>query len=149
MPPAALPDWLSHYQANQKWIECGNKKLNVKDKKLAIFKLATDHWKEKFHANINSEPAKIDSWPITDKNKCPCGTWIRRAEQERLFQAEWLARLNEVHDDLHETATKVLLHYQDGKLGQARKNLPLLDAHFDRMTKLIIEQSNDENFLAQ
>jgi len=137
MPASEIPIWLNQYQVNTLWIDAVNKDSSLKDNKINIFKLTTDQWMRHFTANVQSSPKDIAYWPIMDKTKCPCGTWIKRAQQEALFDKSWLERLNQAHDAFHNMAYKLLLSYEDDKISQARDGLTKLQQSFDKMSRVI------------
>ena len=137
MPAEKICDWLKRYQSNSEWIACGNRSLTLQESKIEIFKLTFSQWKQQFLSNIQSASDDAKSWPITDKSKCPCGTWIKRAKQEQLFEGSWLAILDQAHDSLHRIADELLFKYNDGDIYYAKKNLPSLQSSFEEVDSLI------------
>ena len=118
------------YQSNSQWIACGNKNLTLQEGKIEIFKLAFVQWKQQLVSNIKSSPDGAKSWPITDRTKCHCGTWINRAKQEQLFDDSWLETINQTHQSLHRIADDLMFKYNDGDIYRAKTNLPLLQSSF-------------------
>ncbi|NQY26595.1 MAG: EAL domain-containing protein [Piscirickettsiaceae bacterium] len=133
MPADSFPQWLKDYTPNQEWQHCGNKHRTTKENKVKLFGLITDHWKDSFINNIQSSPDNKQHWPITNNKHCPCGTWIKRAQQEQLFEPEKLKKLDEAHEALHLVAHTLLLQYQDGDVNAAREGLSELQSAFDNM----------------
>ncbi|PHS13290.1 MAG: hypothetical protein COA86_17440 [Kangiella sp.] len=137
MPAVKISEWLTEYQSNSQWIAYGNRNLTLQESKIEIFKLAFAQWKQQFLSNIQSSPDGAKSWPITDKTKCPCGTWIKRAKQEQLFDNSWLETINQAHDALHRIADDLIFKYNDGDIYYAKKNLPLLQSSFEETDRLV------------
>jgi len=133
MPANDFPQWLNNYIPNQEWLQCGNKHRSIKENKIKLFRLVTEHWKNTFINNIQSLPDRAEHWPILNGKHCPCGTWIKRARQEQLFEAEGLEQLDKAHDALHLIAQEFHLQYQDGDVNTAREGLLELQVAFDNM----------------
>jgi len=137
LPADDFPQWLEAYTPNKEWQLCGNKHRSIKESKVKLFRLITDHWKDTFINNIQSPPADVERWPIMNSKHCPCGTWIKRAKQEQLFEGEGLNKLDKTHEALHLVAQALHLQYQEGDVDAARKGLPELQAAFDDMSYVL------------
>ena len=137
MPADELTDWLKNYCLNQQWQQCGNTNRTKQENKVQLFKLITNHWKNRFKACIQSNPEDIRHWPIMNGKHCPCGIWIKRAKQEKLFESDCLNQLNNIHDSLHQIANALVCQYQDGNIETAREGLSELETVFDRMQKAL------------
>jgi len=133
MPIPQLYKWLKNYKPNQQWISCANTKRSKKERKVAIFKLTTSQWINHFVANINAMPEGIKSWPLMDKTKCPCGTWIRREQQGMLFDNAWLNQLDDAHESFHDIAKHIKEDYLKGDINLARESIEELEIAFDVM----------------
>ena len=137
MPADDYPQWLSSYRPNQEWQQCGNKHRSTKENKVKLFRLVTERWKDTFISNIQSSPGEVEHWPIMNGKRCPCGTWIVRAKQEQLFEAEGLENLDKAHEALHFVAVSLKVQYEDGNIDAAREGLPKLQAGFDDMNNAL------------
>lgn len=137
MPTVELIDWLKNYNLNQRWQQCGNEKRTIKENKIQLFKLITNHWKNRFIACIESNPESLRHWPIMNANHCPCGLWIKRAKQEMLLEPKRLKQLDEIHNKLHHIANALMCRYQNGDLEEAREGLSELETVFDCMQKTL------------
>jgi len=141
MPAETIEPWLKDYSPNQAWQQCSNNHLTTKEKKLKFFRLVSEHWKEEFISNIQSSPEKVESWPIMNSKRCPCGAWIKRSKQDPSFKAEDLKQFNQAHEALHRIAQAHYLQYRDGDVDVARESLSELQASFDKMI-VILEGMN-------
>jgi len=137
MPANEIVVWLSQYKPNQQWIVTANQPLTAKEIQLKLLTLAIHRWQRYFEKNILSMPTQIEYWPIMTKNKCQCGTWIKRAKQDSLFGDRWLTEFEQVHHEIHQIANDLLLKYQDDKQEEARSGLSQLRICFDKMDRLI------------
>jgi diguanylate cyclase (GGDEF)-like protein/PAS domain S-box-containing protein len=134
MPAGELANWLKNYKPNHEWQLCGNKQRSKKESERQLFRLTTEHWKNKFIQNILSTPDTPDDWPILDDKLCPCGSWLKRAKRAQLFEREGLKLIEQAHDKVHETANVLFIQYQEGQLDKARTGLKELQTAFDEMT---------------
>jgi|GEM_PF-1672996 len=138
MPNEALLDWLNSYSANQSWYQFGNEYRTEKESKVALFKLVTNHWKDKFIACVQANSVDIKHWPILNSKHCPCGIWLKRAKQEKLFPVEQLEQLDKAHDNLHQIANRIIFQYQEGEIELARADLKKLEAAFNCMQRHVL-----------
>ena len=137
MPADDFPQWLADYTPNQDWQHCGTKHRTDKENKIKLFRLVTEHWKDTFINNIQSSPDNIEHWPIMNDKRCPCGTWIKRARQEQLFEENSLKQLAQAHEALHLIAQVLQLQYQEGEVNTAREGLAELQTAFDNMNSIL------------
>ena len=137
MPAADYPQWLNDYSPNQQWQLSGNKHQTISENRIMLFKLITEHWQEQFIHNINASPDRVEHWPIVNTKHCPCGTWIKRARQDQLFETDSLLQFDSAHEALHLVGHSLLSHYQQGDVDNARQGLPALQAAFDKMLKAL------------
>ena len=125
--------WMNNYKDNEQWHYFGSKHRTNLENKVELFKLVTNRWKDKFIACVEANSVDIKHWPILNSKHCPCGIWLKRAKQEKLFAVEQLALLDKAHDNLHLIANRILFQYQNGDIELARKGLSELSAAFDVM----------------
>lgn len=137
MPADDFPQWLSNYKPNQKWQQYGNKHRSTTEKKIELFELITEQWRNNFVTNIQSPIESIEHWPIMDSKHCPCGTWIRRAKQEHLFEQVNLAQFEQAHENVHLKAHSLLLQYQGDDIDSARAGLSEFQMAFNDMNNFL------------
>ena len=137
MPASDFPQWLERYTPNKQWLDYGNKYRTAKLKRLTLFDLVAAHWKDRFIRNIQSTPADVEHWPIMYTGHCPCGTWVKLAREEQLFESEDIDRLSETHEAFHAIADSLLLQYQDGVIDTARKGVPELQTAYEKMNNVL------------
>jgi len=131
--------WINSYKANQAWMMAGKTSYSKSGARIALFRLITSRWGEKFTANILSDPENVESWPIMDGNHCPCGIWLKRDRSERLFKEEQLNQLDQAHISLHQLANTLLIKYQEGDLDSARAGLPELETIVYEMDSILAQ----------
>jgi diguanylate cyclase (GGDEF)-like protein/PAS domain S-box-containing protein len=133
MPAKEFLGWLNRFTPNQTWMDAGHILRSVKDSKLILHKLAVDRWQTCFEANINTTPGKVSFWPIMVSDKCHCGYWSRRAQNENLFDKQGLDKHDRAHEAMHVIANDLYQKYQHGKRDAAIKGLDKLREAFDVM----------------
>ncbi|HDY84230.1 hypothetical protein LCGC14_0844280 [marine sediment metagenome] len=137
MPASEIAPWLAQYQPNQQWLTMANQSLTAKEIQLNLLTLAIQQWQRYFEKNILSMPAQIEYWPIMVKNKCQCGTWIKRARQDDIFSDNWLTAFEDTHHEMHLLANDLLLKYENDQWEEARLGLTQLRLLFENMEQLI------------
>ena len=126
MPANEFPEWLNQYQANNEWIEFAKTPRNRQERELEILKLTTDQWRKRFIDNLGlTDLTKID-WPIMDTERSSCGTWVRRAIQEQLFEEKWIRSIDKIHNNIHDVAKRLKMEFIENK-GRVKK------AHIDTL----------------
>jgi len=139
MPAADFPNWLKSYQPNKRWVTFGKQTFSTRQKKLKLFKLNNTQWVKHFINNINSNHNEISYWPIPDKDKCPCGIWLKRAHNEEYFDEKWLLDLSERHECLHIMAKEIKEQYLENHLDNSRNKLEKLNESFDDISQFVTD----------
>ena len=137
IPAESFPRWLNDYEPNQTWLSFGHKHCSRKEKKIKLYRLVSEQWQNLFIKNIQSSPEHIKTWPIMDMHYCHCGYWSERARKSELFEAKWLDRLQQAHEEIHRIARNLLATYQQGHVKKARDGLDELNAAFDNMSNVL------------
>ncbi len=137
MPANDFPQWLKNYRPNKEWQLAGNKCHTLQENKVELFRLVTQQLKYLFINNIKSSPENVAHWPIMNSKLCPCGIWIKRVRQEKLFEEASLKKLNQAHEALHLIAQALYLQYQEGDVDAAREGLPEFQIAFDDMSRAL------------
>lgn len=120
MPAKEIPNWLNKYQANNQWIEFSKVPRNRQERELEILKLTTAQWRKRFLDNLALTDLTKTDWPIMDTEKCSCGTWVRRAIQEQLFEEKWINNIDKIHNEIHDVAKKLKMEFlrNDGRVNK-------------------------------
>jgi len=137
MPANEMPEWLKNHAVNDAWLLWGQEKHSVKEKKIKILSLTTEHWLECFEEKLFSDEDKGQNWPISSHRRCHHGSWIKREQKELLFDSEWLNKIEQVHEHAHELANQLVKQYQMGKVEEARARVNELRAVFEEMNDLL------------
>jgi len=145
MPADEFPPWLTNYHANQQWVRYKNKKHSEQQNKAVLYGLISNHWHQQFTTLILKPETEAKVWPLMDVNRCHCGAWIQRAEQDMLFKPAWLKQLKTAHDAYHLIAQDLQLKYRQGMIDEARAGITRLTVEFGKtlaLLELIIPDSS-------
>ena len=137
MPADEVSKWLHDYQPNQAWLDYGKQQLSIKENKIKLFRLVTQHWLNRFIDNVQSPTDTIETWPIMKGQNDHCGQWLQREKQEKIFGTEGLNRLDSAHSEFHYQALEVQLKYHNGDIESARSGLVDLQTAYDKMSNVL------------
>ena len=137
MPTNKFPKWLNQYQANEEWIEFAKTPRNKQERELEILKLTTGQWRKRFLDNLALTDLTKSDWPIMDSNKCSCGTWVRRAIQEQLFEEKWIAKIEALHTKIHSIANSLKTEFIENDGRVKKLQIDNLESTFDELTHYI------------
>jgi len=137
MPADDLPGWLSAYTPNQEWLSCGNKVRTEKETKIRLFRLITEHWKNRFVSYIQSSSEDNQYEPIMSEQHDHCGRWINRAHKDNLFEQDSLKHLERAHNNFHFIAQAIHFNYQEGDIDKARGSLEGLITAYNEMSNVV------------
>jgi len=137
MPAQEVSDWLANYQPNKSWMAQGSKTLSIKEQKILLFSLISQHWFKQFESRMQAEPDSHMEWPKINHAKCHNGAWIDREQQLLLFDANWLDQLNQTHKLMHQLAFDLMQKYNSGDLLTAREGLAELQLDLESINKLL------------
>ena len=137
MPADKVIQWLADYVPNQTWLEYGNRLHTVKENKIKLFQLITEHWMAAFVFNIQASRQTVRSWPMVAGSRDHFSQWLKRVRKERVFEVETLNQLERAYHQFHVVAQDLHAHYQKGELEQARSGIILLQAAFDEMSQIL------------
>ena len=137
MPAGEVAKWLAQYKPNQQWLAIAKKPLTAKESQLRLLSLVINQWQHYFEKNILSKQTQIEYWPIMTKNKCQCGTWLKRARKDTVLSVSWLTELEKQHNEMHLIAHDLLLKYENDKQEEALSGLTQLRSNFASIERLI------------
>ncbi|QHL89104.1 histidine kinase [Nibribacter ruber] len=83
--------------------------------------------------------ASIDPEPVLSNNACSLGQWIKQVAFPQLGDSPDMHRLDQLHDQLHDTARHLYQLYQNGKQEQAQEGLAQVDALADAFLHLLTD----------
>lgn len=142
MSADSFPRWLKSYVPDQAWLQFAHKQTTQKDKKIQLFSLIIEQWKEMFINNVWSSLEDSERWPIMNSEHCFCGEQINRIKQDKLLAPEDFKNLAQFHELLHINAQKLYQQYIDGDIEKARDGLVEFQATFDRIKPLLQKYSS-------
>lgn len=139
MPATELPNWLANYTPNQEWLAYADKEHSIKETKIALLRLTTQHWFKTFKNKLAKGSGKNNKWPVYNHKRCHHGAWLEREKKEQLFDKAWLNRLDRAHEDMHIIANKLTNEHLKKPKNISKDDVTALETAFDKMS-LILEQ---------
>ena len=70
-----------------------------------------------------------------DMENCLCGTWIRRATQEGLFEVNYLVSIDKFHTEIHLIGNELKNEYLSNSGRVKKSNIDFLEASFHELEK--------------
>jgi len=137
MPAADIPAWLTAYSPNQEWIECGKKELTVKEKKIELLKVMLEYWFSNAKQSLLHVDDGEETKVLIDYKKSHHSTWVERARQELLFDADWLNRLAEENEAMYQLAHAVNAKYHAGQLDDIQTELDTIEKAYEKVTAIL------------
>jgi len=123
MPVDGFGLWLSCYQPNKEWKNFKKYSYTTKEIKRQMLKLTLQHLQNKFEDSIRSLEVNSDHWPVMQRTKCHCGTFIKQAKNDKLFEDRWVNALTEAHNSVHDITEDLFDKYQQGEFECAADGL--------------------------
>ncbi len=137
MPANEIPGWLDNFKPNQQWIKFANTQRSRPGREREILKLIIKQRHENFVSNLSASANEASNWPIMGERKCSCGTWIKRAKQEQLFDDNWLKQVDVIHMSLHKISNQLKEDFERNN-GRVKKNdIDRLEASYQQLLDFI------------
>jgi len=137
MPATDISAWLTAYSPNQEWIECGNKELTVKENKIELLKVMLKYW----FSNAKQSLLQIESGDerVTqiDYRKSHHCTWVERARQELIFDADWLNSLGQENETMYQLVQTVNAKYHAGQLDDIQAEVDIMEKAYEKVMTVL------------
>lgn len=133
MPAADVTQWLADHVPNEKWLLYADKQYSIKENRKEFLQIAIEQWQHKFVSKLEASFDGKTSWPILDAGQCHCGTWLKREKQERLFAAENVSQIDQLHSDCHKMADTLVQKFNSGEVEQAQEGVSKLQSLFIKL----------------
>jgi hypothetical protein len=137
MPADKFYEWLNEYQPNQVWLTHGEKNYSPKERKLILFKVISNHWKDNFVNILQNSSSRVQCYPLIDLDHSYVNDWLRRTQQTQLFAKLWLQKLESLHHEAFIIADRLLNQYQQGELESINVQLSEFNTKFDEINHAI------------
>jgi diguanylate cyclase (GGDEF)-like protein/PAS domain S-box-containing protein len=137
LPAENVLNWLENYRPNQQWINYGSQKRTLKETKIKLLLLATHHWYETFKHKQSASSEGSTRWPLMNPKHCHHGAWLKRARDEQLFNKDWLQKLEQAHEKMHQIATDIMLKHQNKNATVTSEDLNTLQQAYESMILIL------------
>lgn len=138
MPAESIPDWIAGYECNPHWIQLGRSDLNTKEVAVSLFRLSAKYWFDEFKRGFLKNSEDIPKWTLKTYKNCHCGEWIKRAKQKKLFNIDWLEKIESCHDNIHLQAHQLYNFALIEQISQPQLAILDLEKSMNEMDKYLV-----------
>lgn len=129
MPAAQIADWVAAYRPFADWNFYANAELTPEQTMIAIRRCDARQWLQRVHDCLFAAGRRpLPAWPIMDGTRTHLGRWLRQAKQERQYGEDWLERLQQLQQNLHNQADRLKQQCDAGELAAAQAGFAALQA---------------------
>lgn len=114
MPASECQQWFSDYQPNQQWKEHAEKTLDAEQTILHLMRLQGSHWLDDVIRNLQSDPDKVEHWPLMNHKKSHFMHWLELAKKQNLFNEVWRENIKLAYTELYHEASSLKYQFQEG-----------------------------------
>lgn len=133
MPADELPAWINNYRPFSSWQSYANKNLSDQQIQVAIRRIGLKQWLDQFNRCLSGHWKSAAYWPIMRPGKSHFGRWLRQAQQQELYNKEWLQELCSLHEELLQHGTVLMQQFWAGQIESARAGLAELEEIYKRL----------------
>lgn len=137
MPAEEVRHWVDNYTPIQKWVSCAEKHHSIKATRKEFMRIVGWQWLHKVELKLEASPDSEMTWPILDVEKCHCGFWFKKEQQERLFSTTLVSELDQGHKEMHKMVDELVVKYNHGEVTGARDVTGELESVFSKLLKLL------------
>ncbi|WP_438970630.1 EAL domain-containing protein [Methylophaga sp.] len=139
MPAKECTQWLSEYQPNQQWLEHAQTSLNAEQTIIKLMRLQGKHWLDQIVLNLQSDPDKVDHWPLINHKKSHFMHWLEQARKQNLFNKVWRENIKLAYTELYHEANSLKYQFQEGFKDVDEKGIKGLQQRFQTIETLLQE----------
>lgn len=120
MPAAEIAEWTAHYQPYPDWQSYASQKLSAQQIHISIRRIDLKQWLQRVHLCLNSQQNGMAYWPIMLPGKSHFGRWLKQAQQQDLYNEQWLQKLGGLHGELLQKGNILMSQFWAGEAQAAR-----------------------------
>lgn len=135
MPAEVVESWIADYQHDKDWQAFAALPRSSQQTALQMFMLISERWLNKLRVVSSS---KSFSWPVINDNARHCAQWIKQAQQQHLFEPEFLTLLIAQHQQFHDIALQFKSAMERGETDTVDWQ-QLLEEQFEALHQVIAD----------
>ncbi|OUR65956.1 myristoyl transferase [Methylophaga sp. 42_25_T18] len=120
MPAAEFKTWFNNYQANQDWLDFAYLNLSARQKLLTLLTIESKQWLSRMIASLESPTEEIQPWPAINHDQSLYALWLGQARNQQLFDPDWIERLEQAFNQLHQLGKDAKEQFLQGQIEQAQ-----------------------------
>ena len=133
MPAKELGHWVDNYTPIQEWVSCAEQHYSIKDTRKEFMRIVGGQWLNRVELKLKALPESEMTWPILDVEKCHCGSWFKKEQQERLFSTALVSELDQGHKEMHKMVDALVLKYTRGEVLVSDNEISELEGVFFKL----------------
>ena len=110
MPADKLPDWVSHFRADELWSSATSFRWSRDDLPLLIAEVDHKRWKRSLYAFLANQDGS--GAPERDARMCRFGRWLYSDESKCYAALDSFASIEGIHSQLHDIARELIARHQ-------------------------------------
>jgi len=114
MPAKDCTEWFSNYEPNPQWLKHAKTSLNTQQTMIQLMRIQGHHWLEEIINNLQSEPDKIEHWPLMNHKKSHFMHWLEQSKKQDLFNKNWRENIKLAYTELYHEANSLKYQFQEG-----------------------------------
>jgi hypothetical protein len=141
IPAGLIPGWLAEFAPDPLWSLSACPLTSRDYFELLLAEVNHPYWIAEVLDSLDSPHRQLEADHVLDYTQCRFGQWFYHHDASRFRQRHHMSLLDELHQEIHRVAAKLVQHHQDGKLAKAELNPDLNRGHLlklqQQMTKLV------------
>lgn len=114
MPAEDCTKWFASYEAQPEWLEQAKISLNPQQTMIQLMRIQGHHWLNEIINNLQSEPDKIERWPLMNHKKSHFMHWLEQAKKQSMFTKSWRENIKLAYTELYHEANSLKYQFQEG-----------------------------------
>ena len=133
MPADELPAWIRQFKPDPKWALWADTHWELADFPLLVAQYDHIRWVKHVVIAIDQPVGRMDEQEILNKHACRFGHWYDHHGRSHYGHMREYLDLDNIHDQVHEIGTRIMLLHGQGRTDEARKLTPELLRTKDRV----------------
>ncbi len=128
MPAEQIPGWLKDYRTPASWLSWANARLGSQDFPLLLAEFEHRCWVKDLVGATGGKKLNTPLEAINDPTHCEFGRWLEHRGRNRYGKSRQMAKVDQVHQAVHDLGQIIHQHLVDGKMEQARNHAADLES---------------------
>ncbi|PCH65656.1 MAG: hypothetical protein COC04_01400 [Gammaproteobacteria bacterium] len=137
MPATEFETWFNNYQANQDWLDFAYLNLSPRQKLLTLLAIESKQWLSRLIATLETPTEEIPQWPAINHDQSLYALWLGQAHTQQLFDPDWIERVEQTFNQLHQLGKEAKEQFLHGQIEQAQAAIPYIQQTYAVIDELL------------